>query len=472
MASRVQWALRPLRLRYDGTMRVGTYARLSEVVDGNDLGISRQEHDANAVATMRGWRLAASYRDSDTSAYQPKVVRPDFERMLSDLESGAIQGVIVWDLDRLARKPADLERIIEIYDRKPLVFATVQGDIDLSTPDGRTMARVLVAFANKASMDTARRVARQKLEKAINGVGFSNYRPFGWNDDRLTLNEPEAEILRQAARDVLAGAGLFVICTRLNNRGIRTVRGNIWKTHAMRRVLTAPRMAGFAVYQGELLTDSSGEPIKGKWQPILGEATWRAVVETLTNSKRRQIQRGNSGLLTNIARCGKCGHGLCIARKRGTYFYECRSTDAGGCGGIGISGPRLDAQIEALVLAYLRDRRIEDDSPAFPGEARLAEITGKIGELMEQYRTGLSGSIVFPMVRQMEQERDELQADRANFTRLKARKNITVSGEWDDLDLYAKRAVIQSVIEAAVVRPQGRTGGYDPDRVDVVPLAG
>ncbi len=39
------------------------------------------------------------------------------------------------------------------YDGRPLVFATVQGDIDLSTPAGRTMARVMVAFANKASMD-------------------------------------------------------------------------------------------------------------------------------------------------------------------------------------------------------------------------------------------------------------------------------------------------------------------------------
>jgi hypothetical protein len=165
---------------------------------------------------------------------------------------------VVYDVDRLARQPADLERIIKTYDRKSLVFATVQGDIDLSTPDGRTMARVMVAFANKASMDTARRVARQKLEKATNGVGFSNYRPFGWNEDRLTLNDPEAEILRQAAREVLAGTGLFGICGRLNRLGIKTVRGNVWKTHAMRRVLRAPRIAGFAVYQRELLADSGG----------------------------------------------------------------------------------------------------------------------------------------------------------------------------------------------------------------------
>ena len=195
------------------------------------------------LVELRGWTLADTYLDNDVSAYQPKVVRPDFERMLTDLEASTIQGIAVYDLDRLARQPADLERIIKIYDRKPLVFATVQGDIDPTTPDGRTVARVMVAFANKASMDTARRVARQKLEKATNGLGFSNYRPFGWNEDRLTLNRPKAEILRQAARDVLVGTGLFVICGRLNRQGIKTVRGNIWKTHAMRRVLR-PDSAG------------------------------------------------------------------------------------------------------------------------------------------------------------------------------------------------------------------------------------
>ena len=417
---------------------------------------------------LRGWTLADTYVNNDVSAYQPKVVRPDFERMLADLEAGAIQGIAVYDLDRLARQPADLERIISIYDRKPLVFATVQGDIDLSTPDGHTMARVMVAFANKASMDTARRVARQKLEKATNGIGFSNYRPFGWNEDRLTLNEPEAEILRQAARDVFVGTGLFVICGHLNRKGIRTVRGNIWKTHAMRRVLRAPRIAGFAVYQGELLTDSAGNPVRGKWQPILDEETWRAVDSILGNTKSR-VERKPGGLLTNIARCGKCGTGMIVARKKGTFYYLCRSTDSGGCAGVGISGPRLDAQIKALLSAYL-DEEIQAPQPVWEGQARLGEVSAKIAELMEQYRTGLSGSIVFPMIRRLEDERNDLQTEQASFNKIKARKQVTFAGEWDDLDLYAKREIIQSVIEAVVIRPTGRTGLYDPTRVDVIPL--
>jgi site-specific DNA recombinase len=97
--------------------------------------------------------------DNDVSAYKTKVVRPKFEALLDDLKLGLVDGVVVYDLDRFARQPVDLERAIRIFDDRPgLVFATVQSDIDLSTSDGRTVARVMVAFANKTSMDTSRRI--------------------------------------------------------------------------------------------------------------------------------------------------------------------------------------------------------------------------------------------------------------------------------------------------------------------------
>src|SRR6266487_473301 len=105
-------------------MRVGTYARISE---DSELGVTRQQADTRSLVQLRQWKLQQTYQDNDTSAYQPKIIRPDFERMLDDLESGVIQGIVVWDLDRLVRQPSDLERIIRLYDQRPLVFATVQG---------------------------------------------------------------------------------------------------------------------------------------------------------------------------------------------------------------------------------------------------------------------------------------------------------------------------------------------------------
>ena len=112
-----------------------------------------------------------------------------------DLQSGVIDGVIAYDLDRLARQPRDLERLIDVFEERPeLVFCTITNDIDLSTSDGRTMARVMVAFANKASADTGRRVARKHRELADAGKNGGGFPPFGWKADRITIDPEQAEL--------------------------------------------------------------------------------------------------------------------------------------------------------------------------------------------------------------------------------------------------------------------------------------
>lgn len=450
---------------------VGTYARLSYIYEeGDDLGIARQEHDTRTLIKLRGWHAQASYVDPDLSAYHPKITRPEFEKMLADLESGVIKGIVAYDLDRLFRQPSDLERLIKIYDRLPgLVFATVQGDISLATSDGRTLARVMVAFANKSSADTARRVARQKLEKAMDGRGTSNYRPFGWDTDG-SLNETEAELLREAIRQIFVGVSLPSITLSWNRRGIKTVRGKDWHSFTLRRVLSAPRVAGLAIYQGDILMED-GKPVKGSWTPLLPEAEWRALHDIINPRKGSPPVRRKHYLLSGIARCGLCGMGMVGGwRASGKYHYTCRGQDSGGCAKVSIDGRMLDKQIETLVLAYTKDHQIQDpELPDFQGEARLAEIGGKVAELMHEYRVGgMSAGLIFPEIRKLESEQRQLEAEQSSYTRQKKRAT-TITGEWPDLELDGQRTVILSVLEAVVIAPTGRGGGgYRPDRVDPI----
>jgi DNA invertase Pin-like site-specific DNA recombinase len=79
---------------------------------------------------------------------------------------------------------------------------TVTGNIDLRTSNGRALARVLVAVANKSSEDTARRVARARLQVAQEGNGSrftGSRRRFGYREDG-SLNEGEAALIRDAAK--------------------------------------------------------------------------------------------------------------------------------------------------------------------------------------------------------------------------------------------------------------------------------
>ncbi len=453
-------------------MSVGEYSRISEEEDAPDrrgLAIARQRTDTGALLKLRRWKSGGHYSDPDVSAYKPGVVRKDFERMLTDLKSGKLTGIAAYDLDRLFRQPVDLERVIAIYDAIPgLKFATVQGDIDLSTPDGRTLARVMVAFANKSSMDTARRVSRKKLARALNGDSTSNFRAYGWNEDG-SLHKQEAAVLKQAVKDVLAGLGLYVICDRLNSQNIRTVRGHTWKTSAMRRVLTAPRLVGHAVYRGEVVNGPDGNPVKGNWKPLVDESTWLALNEALRPRKGTYPKRKKKYLLSSILRCGLCGMGMAGGTRDGRVRYMCRSKDSGGCAKVGISGHEVELAV-AYIVMKLESLGIgvdESEVAAFSGQDRLTEISGKIVELMNQYREGLSGSIVFPTVRELEEEQRQLLAERGRLERANKSKipdgHIILPNTVEERQL-----IIGRYITEIVIKPTGRTGRFDLKRVDIV----
>ncbi|MFE7235329.1 recombinase family protein [Streptomyces sp. NPDC057596] len=138
-----------------------------------------QEKDARRFVESRGGRHVYTYEEPDTSAWKRKkarqpdgtisyrVIRPAFEGALEDVKRGTtpdgqrLDGLIVYDIDRLTRDNRHLEDAIEVVEnfRRPIIDIT--GTLDLLTDNGRTVARLLVTVANKSSADTARRVRRE-----------------------------------------------------------------------------------------------------------------------------------------------------------------------------------------------------------------------------------------------------------------------------------------------------------------------
>ena len=459
-------------------MGIGIYTRISEDIEGSGLGVNRQEADCRKLAKKRGWEVAGVYCDNDFSAYKTKIVRPDFERLLSDLELGAIEGVVVWDLDRFARQPKDLERAIDIFDRRNLVFATVQSDIDLSRSDGRTMARVMVAFANKSSMDTARRVRRKHQELRLTGVPVGGNRPFGWKPDRRTLDRAEAKLVRQAAADILAGVGLHTIARRWNEAGVLTTTGKPWRRSVVKQMMLSPRLAGFRVYHKQKALDDQGEPVKGLFVPVLDEETWEAVVAVLTapeRVKRHVYVDGRKYLLSGIVRCADCGSVMFgnANTKWDTFTYSCKGlTAGGGCGKVAITGSRLDEMVTELLFRYLAEREIQREAQPWRDEAALEDTQARIRELMNAYTDQtLSGDVVFPAVSKLEAEVRRLGDERQEWLRSQVNLLAPTNAveEWPRLEIEQKRAVIGSVIETVAVRRADKPGGrFDPSRVSVV----
>ena len=138
----------------------GVYVRISQDRGGAGLGVERQEQDCRALAEQLGWAVVEVYCDNDLSAFSGRR-RPDYERMITDIEDGKISAVISWHPDRLHRRAAELERYIGVCERHGIENQTVTAGMwDLSTPSGRMTARQLGAVSLYESGALERAVTR------------------------------------------------------------------------------------------------------------------------------------------------------------------------------------------------------------------------------------------------------------------------------------------------------------------------
>ena len=116
--------------------------------------------------------------------------------------------MVAWDLDRLYRQPRELEDLIDLADQKHLALATVGGDADLCTDNGRLFARIKGAVARSEVERKSARQKRANKQRAEAGRPSRSTVPFGYrkgDDGALVLEPAEAMMVRDAYSAILAG---------------------------------------------------------------------------------------------------------------------------------------------------------------------------------------------------------------------------------------------------------------------------
>src|SRR5690242_13554621 len=121
---------------------IAIYTRISSDPLGESTSPARQERECRAFARLRAWDVVDVYEDIDVSAYKRGVRRPAFERLQSDLPG--LDGVLVWRLDRLVRRPADFERFWGRCEELGVFLASATEPLDSSSEMGVAIVRILV----------------------------------------------------------------------------------------------------------------------------------------------------------------------------------------------------------------------------------------------------------------------------------------------------------------------------------------
>lgn len=460
--------------------RAAVYARIS-TDDGSALGVARQVQDCTREAERRGWTVAEAFVDNDVSASTGRK-RPEYDRMMKALRGGEYAALVVWDVDRLTRTPAELEEFISLADARSVALASVGGEIDLGTPQGRLTARIKGSVARHEVEQSSRRLRRKFLERAEQGkphggVAYGYQRQVILDADgrrkssRDVLDPAQAKVVTEAADRLLAGESIRAVYTDLNRQHVPSPRGKPWDGTMLRQVLLRERNASLRTHRGQVVG-------KGDWPPIYDEDTHARIVALLRDPGRRS-NRGSERryLLSGLGLCGRCGGSIRVTtehrRPDGATIraaYHCRE-----CFRVRRVVHAVDEVVEGVIVARLSQPDGPDLLSGDPAALRqatvaVATVEAKLATAADQFA---ADDITGDQLRRITGKLRPLLAAAQSEVRVAAPSTDLaplagpdIGEHWSGLSLDVKRAVIDMLVIVTIM-PTGSGRPFDPELVEI-----
>ena len=304
--------------------RAAIYARLSLSTE-ESVSIERQLATCRKYAEARGWSVVLEAVDDGVSATSRRPeARDGWKSILS--ASGSYDLVIVWKIDRLARRVLDFLNADTALQERGAALVAVEDPIDMSTPQGRAFAVMLSVFAELEAASTGARITAARPVILRQGRAMGK-RPWPFESVPNPLGPgvvwrpiPErAEAVRLAAERLITGE----VSVSAVSRSWRPL-GFMGDASRVRALLRSPVMYGATVYRGDVLRDSAGLQVVDDARAILTFSEWSQLQEVF-GTRPGSVTPAQAPLLHGITRCAACGRVLGLQRaKAQATQYACR----------------------------------------------------------------------------------------------------------------------------------------------------
>lgn len=461
---------------------VAVYARISADRSGEGLGVARQVEDCLRLVAERGWTVFDTYVDNDVSAFKGVRVRPEFARMLSDIEAGRVGAVVVYHQDRLTRRPGEFEQFVEVCQRHGVdQLVTVTSDISFGNDNGMLVARITAAVAANESARKRARILRKMEQNVAAGKPHGGpSRPFGYEDDKVTVRQREAEIIRALVDRFIQGESVRSLTAWLEAEGVPTVAGAaMWRTTTLRNILLSGRIAGLREHHGVVAGEAA-------WEPIITREQRERVLAVFASRKRTGRRAPQRYLLSGLLRCGKCEGRLFSAARRTRQGkverrYVCQSgPDHGGCGKLTISAVPVEQWLTQAALyrldtpevAAALDGRAQSDARHADAAAMLEAAQRRLTEVAEMFAAGDITKAEYLAARPVaEAKAAEAARVLESLSSANTLESLVGSGSrlrerWDTYPLDRQHAIIRAILPSATITAGTRgRGNFDPNRI-------
>jgi len=465
---------------------VGIWIRVSTDFQVKDESPEHHERRARAyVEAKQGWEAVEIYRLEAVSG-KAIIGHPEAKRMLADIKSKRITGLIFSKLARLARNTKELLEFAEIFRANNADLISLSESIDTSTPAGRLFYTMIAAMAEWERAEIAERVAasvpiRAKMGKPLGGQASFGYR---WDDKELVIDEKEAPIRRLLHELFLQHQRRKHVAKLLNNLGHRTRNGAKFANTTVYRLLRDPtakgkRIANYTRSRGE----GKGWDIKpeNEWviipcPEVVSPEVWDKCNQILDEQEKNRKPRGKKAafLLSGYVTC-HCGGKMYVYHS--SNIYTCRQCKNR------ISAADIDEIYYGELAGVLKNHSIDDyqsnreqelqekQTLLKTAQAQATKLSKRMHDLVSLHLDGGLTKERFkeehkPMEEQLQQlERTipELEAE-IDFWKIERLSSETILEgahnlyqQWPTFTFEQKRGIVELITETIIIEPKDIT---------------
>src|SRR6266849_5544557 len=266
----------------------------------NTLEAQREAAEAYILSQRHlGWSVVVERYD-DGGYTGGNLERPALQKLLTDLEAGKIDCVVIYKVDRLSRSLLDFARLMDVFERHGASLVSVTQPLNTTVSLGRLTLNILLSFAQFEREIISERTrdkmaAARKKGKWMGGVPVLGYdvAPGG---GRLVVNREEAERVRAIFSLYLEYRSVDQVLANVQEQSWRNKR---WTAEtdtpqAERRFTKASleRLLTNVLYIGQVRYAAKTYP--GEQASIIEESVWRETQKLLAQERGRRPSRSKS----------------------------------------------------------------------------------------------------------------------------------------------------------------------------------